>query len=317
MMSAMVRSFEQSKRPRLVIIVGPTGVGKTAAGIQTAREFGGEVISADSMQVYRFMDIGTAKPGAAERTSVAHHMIDVVNPDEEFNASMFAEQASGIIRFLSDEQKPVFVVGGTGLYIRALTGGLIESPEADLSFRQALRKMEQEFGKDYLFEKLKERDSRAAEKIHPNDTVRIIRALEVLEKQEESISALQERHRFGRADYDFIMIGLRMDRSRLIERIDRRAHEMVEKGLVGEVEKLLAMGYDETLKPMQSLGYKYFVKYVKGDLNLDEALHGMKRDTRRYARRQMTWFRAERKIAWVPWDDLDLIRKKAEEYLSC
>lgn len=313
---AMDPSYEQGKRPRLVILVGPTGVGKTAAGIQAAREFGGEVISADSMQVYRFMNIGTAKPEAADRAFVPHHMIDVVSPDEEFNASMFSEQASGIIRFLSDKRKPVFVVGGTGLYIRALTGGLIETPEADLSFRQTLRKMEQEFGKGYLFEKLKEQDSRAAEKIHRNDTVRIIRALEILEKQQESISALQERHRFGRVQYDFIMIGLCMDRSRLIERIDRRAHEMVEKGLVGEVEKLLAMGYHEALKPMQSLGYRYFVKYVKGNLNLGEALHGMKRDTRHYARRQMTWFRAEKKIDWVPWDDHDLIRKKVEEYLS-
>jgi tRNA dimethylallyltransferase len=303
-------------KPRLVVIAGPTGVGKTNVAMQLAIASGGEIISADSMQVYRYMDIGTAKPSSGERRLVRHHLIDLVNPDESFSAALFVINARKIIRELSVLRKPVFVVGGTGLYIRALLGGLFDGPDANEGLRAFYRLEQARHGKTYLHEKLKKIDEKAARRIKPNDTVRIIRALEVFEASGQSISEKQEAHRFKERPYQTMKIGLAWERDMLYEKIDRRADQMILDGLIQEVQGLLDRGYDGALKPMQALGYKHMVHYLEGNCPLQEALQSMKRDTRRYAKRQMTWFSADREMEWFSPGDLGVLKDKIGAFLS-
>ena len=304
------------KKPRLIVILGPTAVGKTAAAIALARESGGEIVSADSMQVYRFLDIGTAKPTLEEQSLVKHHLIDVINPDEQFNAAMFIRLAEVIIGNLYDEGKPIFVVGGTGLYIKALLGGLFDGPDANEDLRGLYRQELKRFGKTYLYEKLKERDEQAAAQIDRNDIPRIIRALEVLELCGLSIVEKQRYHNFGDNLYESTKIGLMMERTELYKRIDQRTERMMEDGLVYEVEGLLSMGYHESLKPMQALGYKHIARLIKGSCNLEDAIRMIKRDTRHFAKRQMTWFGADGQIEWFAPSDLDAVRQKIDHFLS-
>ena len=304
-------------RPRLIVIVGPTAVGKTEVAIRLAHEWGGEIISADSMQVYRFMDIGTAKPTAEERSLVNHHLIDVVNPDDQFNAAMYIEMAQRIIRELHNQRKTIFVVGGTGLYIKALLGGLFQGPDADEELRSLYRQELKQFGKEYLYEKLKRRDEKAAAQIDKNDVIRIIRALEVLELSGESIVEKQKAHDFGDNLYDSMKIGITLERSLLFKRIDQRTEKMIQDGLVNEVRKLLSVGYHEILKPMQSLGYKHIIRYLKGQYTCEDAVRLIKRDTRHYAKRQMTWFGADKHIAWFAPHDIDVMRERIDQFLSC
>jgi tRNA dimethylallyltransferase len=285
-------------RPKIVIILGPTGTGKTDLSLALAPELNAEIISADSMQVYRFMDIGTAKPSPRERKRVRHHLVDVVDPDEDFNAALFTEKAGEIIRRLHREGRTILVVGGTGLYIRALTGGLIEGPGPDPELRRRLREELEKFGTARLHEQLKERDTAAAGRIGVNDAVRIIRALEVLEGGGESISQRQEAHGFREIRYDFLKIGLQLPRQELYDRINRRCEEMIGRGIVGEVQRLLDRGYGEKAPALQSLGYKHIIGHIRGRLTLEEALRLMQRDTRNFAKRQITWFRTEKDIEW-------------------
>ena len=304
------------KKPRLIVILGPTAVGKTAAAMALARESGGEIVSADSMQVYRLLDIGTAKPTLEEQSLVRHHIIDVVNPDEQFNAAMFIRLAHETIGKLNDAGKPVFVVGGTGLYIKALLGGLFEGPDADEDLRRLYKQELKQFGQTYLYEKLKERDELAAAQIDKNDIPRIIRALEVLELCGISIVEKQNAHRFGDNLYDVIKIGLTVERTELYKRIDQRTEKMIEDGLVEEVERLFSSGYRENLKPLQALGYKHIVRLIKGSCNLADATRMIKRDTRHFAKRQMTWFGRDREIEWFAPSDLDAMRRRIDQFLS-
>jgi tRNA dimethylallyltransferase len=303
-------------KPRLIAIVGPTGVGKTETAIKLASEWNGEIVSADSMQVYRMMDIGTAKPSLEERAIIRHHLIDVVDPDEPFNAAMFIRMAGEIITALHSRGKPIFLVGGTGLYIKALLGGLFKGPGADKGIREFYRQALEYHGKAYLYSKLKEKDEQAAVRIDANDTVRIIRALEVVELSGESIVRKQTTHGFGDTPYDCLKIGLRLERNPLYVRIDQRTDKMIRAGFIEEVERLLDRGYDERLKPMQALGYKHMVRCIKGTHQLDEAIRLMKRDTRHYAKRQMTWFAADREVEWVSPHDTNVARQRIESFLS-
>jgi tRNA dimethylallyltransferase len=302
-------------KSRLIVIVGPTAIGKTELAIRLAREWDGEIISADSMQVYRFMDIGTAKPTVEERSMARHHLIDVVNPDEQFNAAMFIAMAKKTIMELHNRRKPVLVVGGTGLYVKALLGGLFQGPDANEELRKAYRQGLKQFGKEYLYKKLQEKDERAALQIGKNDIVRIIRALEVMELSGESIVEKQKAHGFGDSLYTCTKIGLTMERSRLYERIDQRTEKMIKDGFIEEVRSLLSMGYSETLKPMQSLGYKHIVNYMKGFFKLEDALRAMKRDTRHFAKRQMTWFCRDQEILWFKPSDVDDIRDQIDKFM--
>ena len=247
----------------LVIINSPTATGKTELAISLALEFGGEIISADSLQVYRTLDIGTAKPSREQRNKVKHHMIDVVDPDEEFNAAIFAEQARIIIADLARQGKPVFVVGGTGLYIRALLRGIIDTPDVDENIRNHYRQLRESHGKEYLYNLLQQRDADAAGKINPNDSVRVIRALEVLEQTGESISAIQKRHSFADCPYKTYKIGIQVDRKELKQRIIMRTEKMIAEGLLDEVKSILDRGYSYELKPLQSLGYKQMIGFIR------------------------------------------------------
>jgi tRNA dimethylallyltransferase len=304
-------------RPRLICIVGPTGVGKTAMALELADRWGGEIVSADSMQVYRHMDIGTAKPTREERSRIPHHLLDVVNPDELFDASLYIRLANGIIADLQREERPVFVVGGTGLYIRALLGGLIDGPGADEVLRRELKKEMNHSGKAHLYQRLRTRDPMAADRIHPHDGVRIIRALEVLELTGRSIVAHQQEHRFREAPYKVLRVGLCLDRERLNDRIERRTERMIADGFAEEVGRLLDMGYPESLKAMQSLGYRNMVSFLAGRQSLEEAVRLIKRDSCRYAKRQMTWFAADREIGWLDPGDVDAASKRIGLFLNC
>ena len=298
----------------LVIICAPTAAGKTELAIKLATKFGGEIISADSLQVYRYMDIGTAKPSQEQRKIVKHHMIDIVDPDEEFNAAIYTRQARLVIDNLNHQKKPVFIVGGTGLYIRALLRGIIDTPAVDDKIRNHYRELRDLHGKEYLFKLLQQRDAKASLKINPNDSVRTIRALEVLEQSGESIVEMQKRHSFADCPYVTYKIGLQFGRKELKDRIAGRTEKMVAAGLIDEVKSLLDRGYSEKLKPLQSLGYKHVIEFLGGKYDWERALHLIIQDTWHYAKRQMTWFAADKEINWYNPDSLDDIKIKVETF---
>lgn len=298
----------------LVIINSPTATGKTELAINLALEFGGEIISADSLQVYRYLDIGTAKPSQGQRSKVKHHMIDVVDPDEEFNAAFFAEQARIIIADLIRQGKPVFIVGGTGLYIRALLRGIIETPTVDENIRNHYHQLRDQHGKEYLYNLLQQRDADASRKINPNDSVRVIRALEVMEQTGESISAKQKRHSFADCPYKTYKIGIKLDRAELKQRIITRTEKMIAAGLLNEVKSILDRGFSYNLKPLQSLGYKQIIGFLQKEYDWENVLNLIKRDTWQYAKRQLTWFNADKEINWFKPDLSGEIKKNVERF---
>ncbi len=305
-------------KPNVIVICGPTALGKTSAALELASIFNGEIIGADSMQVYRYMDIGTAKPTACEQASIPHHMIDIVDPDESFSAMQYAKMAHKEIAKLYAQDITPFVVGGTGFYIKALTHGLFMSKPVDMDIRMRLKGEAAIHGAVFLYERLSKCDPDAAEKMHPNDTYRIIRALEIYEATGKSISKYQNEHGFADKRLNILKIGLHINRDLLYNRINRRVDAMIEAGLPDEVKGLLGMGYSENLKSMQSIGYRHMVNFITGRLSWDEALQTLKRDTRRYAKRQMTWFKADSEIVWKEPDQLSdicsLIRNFCEEH---
>ena len=285
-------------QPRLVILLGPTGAGKSGLAIELAEAFGGEILNADSMQVYRYMNIGTAKPTPEDRQRIKHHLIDLVTPDQPFHAGLYRTLGRKTVDSLHQKGTPIFVVGGTGLYIKALTQGLFTSPKINSTVRERLKQEAGQKGKEFVYQRLREVDPKAAARIHPQDIFRTIRALEVFESTGVQISFLQEQHRFGDRPYLTLKIGLEMDRVKLYRRIEERVDRMIERGFLQEVEGLLEMGYGQGLKPMQGLGYKQMVKFLSNELGWDEAVNLMKRETRHYAKRQWTWFKADRTVCW-------------------
>ncbi|HSB06670.1 MAG TPA: tRNA (adenosine(37)-N6)-dimethylallyltransferase MiaA [Thermodesulfobacteriota bacterium] len=285
-------------RPRVVIILGPTGAGKSRLALELAEKLGGEIISADSMQVYKYMDIGTDKPTPEEQKRVHHHLIDLVPPDQPFHAGLYRVLGRRTIEQLHTSGKPIWVVGGTGLYIKSLTQGLFQSPSIDPDVREKLKREEKEKGIDGLYRRLKNVDSKTASQLHPHDLFRIIRALEVFESTGMPISFFREQHRFGDRPYHLFKIGLEMERGRLYRRIEARVDRMIERGFLEEVQSLMKMGYGPQLKPMQSLGYKQFVQFVLKRMEWDEVIRQIKRDTRHYAKRQWTWFKADSEVRW-------------------
>jgi len=301
---------------QIIVVAGPTCVGKTKLAIKLAKTFDGEIISADSMQVYRYMDIGTAKPTSEEKKSVKHHLIDMVDPDENFNAAIYMAEAAKIIDRLAQEVKRIFVVGGTGFYIKALLGGLLRGPGTDKELRALYRDDQTKYGTIYLYELLKKKDEKAAAKIHPNDATRIIRALEYVDKSGESIVAEQEMHGFNDNCYDCLKIGLNIPRDILYDKIEKRADRMISDGLVEEVEGLMGMGYDESIRPMQTMYYRHVIDLIRGRKDMVETVRLLKRDTRRYAKRQLTWFKRDDRIRWFNPGDFDSINKAIDDYLA-
>jgi tRNA dimethylallyltransferase len=283
---------------KIVIIMGPTASGKTRLALELAGIFDGEIVSADSMQVYRHMDIGTAKPTKEERREVPHHVIDVVDPDEDYSAARYMHEAREAIKEIDSRGKKIFVVGGTGLYIRALTKGLFKGPAGVPELRQRFLREAELKGKVSLYEELREVDPVAASTIHPNNIPRIIRALEVYHVTDRPISEFQKAHAFKEEEFGYLKIGLRKTREELYRDIEERVDRMVKEGLVREARGLVCMGYSPDLKPMQGLGYKEMVRHISGRCTLEEAVSQIKTNTRRYAKRQMTWFNREGDISW-------------------
>lgn len=303
-------------KPEIIVVCGPTGIGKTSTTIKLSKKFGGQIINADSMQIYRFMDIGTAKPTPEERAKITHFMVDVVDPDEPFDAARFAERADIKIRELSDKGVVPFVAGGTGLYIKALINGLFRSIPADPEILKKLNEEVIKIGSHGLHQKLSKYDQDAAEKIHPNDSFRVIRALEIYYATGRPISEYHKKHSFSESPYNVLKIGLSMERERLYDRINRRVDLMLEEGLLNEVELLIKKGYSTSLKSMRSLGYRHMVEYINGDVSWEEAVRTLKRDTRRYAKRQLTWFRADTEIMWVEPEKIESIYPHVDGFLT-
>lgn len=287
----------------VIIIMGPTASGKTRVSIELAREFNGEILSADSMQIYKYMDIGTAKVTSEEMGGIKHYLIDEVYPDEEFSVARFQEKAYEYIDEIHQKGKVPIIAGGTGLYINSLLYNInFTETISDWELRERLKKEAEEKGNGYLHERLKEVDPEAAEKLHINDIKRVIRALEVYEYTKKPISYHQEVSREIPPRYRYILVGLRMDRQKLYERIHQRVDAMMAGGLVEEVKRLVEMGYDKNSVAMQGIGYKEILAYLRGEMLLEEAVDLIKKGTRHYAKRQITWFKRLENVYWVDTD---------------
>lgn len=284
----------------LIVIVGPTAVGKTEISIDIALRLNGEIVSADSMQIYKYMDIGTAKPTIEERKGVPHFMIDIITPDQEFSVALYKEMASKIIKEIHERGHMPILTGGTGLYVNSIINIMDFSSTADWRLREELKEQAKRYGNEYLYNKLREIDPITSSKLHPNDIRRIIRALEVYELTGKPISYYQlTTQNRPNPDYDVLMIGLTMDREKLYNRIEARVDKMIRAGLVDEVRWLCEKGYKDNMIAMQGLGYKEIIRYLDGQCTLEEAINTLKRNTRRYAKRQLTWFRRDKRIHWI------------------
>lgn len=299
----------------LIILTGPTAVGKTALSIELAKDLNAEIISADSMQIYEYMDIGSAKVTKEEMNGIPHHMIDEVAPDFPFSVSEFQQRAKNYIKEISNKGKNVLVTGGTGLYLNSLIYNMdFAKSDSNSKIREELENELKEKGIDYMHEKLKSLDSDAASRIHKNNTKRVIRALEVCldgKKMQDFSTDLKYNE-----EYLPIIIVLNRDREILYNRINKRVDIMMESGLVEEVKRLLNMGYDKGLISMQGIGYKEIIKYLDGEYTLDEAVEIIKRDSRRYAKRQITWFKRYKESKWFDLDKYENIEILKEDILK-
>ena len=282
----------------LLVIVGPTGVGKSEVAFDLTSRLKAEIISADSRKIYRGMDIGTAKPSPEVRSKVPYHLIDIASPDEVFSAAEFKRRAESIIKKIQEDKRLPLLVGGSGLYIRAVVDGIFAGYGTDWDLRARLREKEKDKGKGSLYEELKRVDPLAASHLHSHDVRRVIRALEVYYLSGKPISYHQRRSPYSPSPCT-VMVGLRMKRRALYQLINRRVDAMIKEGLVGEVEGLLDKGYNEDLSSMQGLGYRQIIGYLKGKYSREEAVRLIKRDTRRFAKRQLSWFNKDPRIIWL------------------
>lgn len=295
------------KKP-LIILTGPTAVGKSALSIELAKRIGGEIISADSMQVYRHMDIGSAKIMPDQMGGIPHHLIDILEPTEEFNVVIFQEKAQEAVYGIYDRGHIPIVVGGTGFYIQALLYDIdFTENDEDTALRKGLEEIAKTQGCEALYGRLKEVDPESCEIIHPNNVKRVIRAIEFYEKTGMKISEHNKTQRLNSSPYNFAYFVLNEDRAKLYRKIEQRVDAMMEQGLVEEVSRLAAAGCTRDMVSMQGLGYKEILDYLDGKTTLEEAVYLIKRDTRHFAKRQLTWFRRERDVVWVekPGADFD------------
>lgn len=294
-----------NNRP-LIILTGPTAVGKTALSIGLAKAVDGEIISADSMQVYRKMNIGTAKIQQSEMQGVRHHLIDILDPGEDFNVVLFKKYALEAMKDIYSREKIPVVVGGTGFYIQALLYDInFEDNDNDMSYREELQTLAAEHGNSYIHDMLAGVDPESAEKIHENNVKRVIRALEFYKKTGMKISKHNEAESQKESPYNFEYFVLNDDRQKLYDRIDRRIDIMLADGLLDEVRSLVDEGYSRDLVSMQGLGYKEMIDYIQERYTLDEAVYTLKRDTIHFAKRQVTWFKREKQVTWVNKNEFD------------
>ena len=290
---------QQEKKP-LIILTGPTAAGKTSLSIELAKSIGGEIISADSMQVYKKMDIGTAKIRPEEMQGVPHYLIDELDPSEEFNVVAFVEKSKEAMKKIYAAGHIPIIVGGTGFYIQALLYDIDFSQHEDKeSYRKELEQLAKEKGKEYLYEILKKKDPEYAEITHCNNVKKVIRALEYYKETGKKLSEHNEEQRQKESPYNFAYFVLYHDREELYDRINRRVDLMMEDGLLFEVESLIKEGYTKNLVSMQGLGYKEFFDYFDGRMTLEDTVDKIKKDTRHFAKRQLTWFRREKEVIWL------------------
>jgi tRNA dimethylallyltransferase len=283
----------------VLAIVGPTAIGKTTMGIELAKKLNGEIVSCDSRQIYKLMDIGTAKPTKEEQTQAVHHLIDIVYPNERFSAGLYEKKATEVINNIFIRQKLPIIVGGSGLYLKALESGLFQGPPADDKIREDLRKEKERVGLENLFHKLEDVDPKTSEKTSPTDEIRIIRGLEVYELTGKSISEWQEKGQYSDKSLNFIKFGLILERKALYQRINMRVDKMMEAGFLEEVKNLIAENYSFQLPALRTFGYLDIEAFLNGKIGLDKALDNFKQGSRNYAKRQLTWFRADKKIEWI------------------
>ena len=298
----------------LLVILGPTGVGKTEAAIDLSKRLKAEIISADSRKIYKGMDIGTAKPSHAIRQRIPHHLIDILSPEETFNAADFKRQAEETIQRVQEEDKLPILVGGSGLYIRAVVNGLFVGPGTDWDLRERLKEKERKEGRGALYKELERVDPLAASRLHPHDERRIIRALEVYQLSGRPISFYQRQTPSSLSNT--VIIGLTKKRESLYRSINMRVEKMVEEGLIREVKSLLANGYSEELPSMQGLGYQQIIGHLKGKYSKEEAIRLIKRDTRRFARRQLNWFKKDSRILWLDRDEFSSVSLLSDEIIK-
>ncbi len=295
---------EREKMKEVIVIAGPTASGKTNLSIELAKCLNGEIISADSMQVYKYMDIGTAKPTVEEMQGIRHYLIDEILPDEEFNVVKFKELAEKYIEEILAKDKQPILVGGTGLYISSLINNInFSETETDWELREQLNREAVEKGPEFIHNKLRLVDPISAENIHPNNVKRVIRALEVYYQTQKPLSYHNEKSREVPSKYKFILLGLNMEREKLYDRINQRVDIMLENGLVEEVKRLVELGYSDAITSMQGIGYKEILWYLRNEITLAEAIELIKRESRRYAKRQITWFKRINEIKWFSIDN--------------
>ncbi len=302
-------TFQVLTMKKIIIICGPTASGKSALALSLAKKFSGEIISADSQQVWRGFDIGTAKPTEDELREVPHHLIDICDPPQRFDAEKFLRRADAAIEEISSRGMIPFVVGGTGMYLRMLEFGICDAPESDPELRAELESRAKVEGLAALHEELESVDPQSASSIHPNDKTRIIRALEIFHLTGSPASELRCGHEFSSRRYDALKVGLEIEREELYRRIDARVDSMMAAGLLEEVRALLDK-YDSAAQPFSAVGYKELVSHLAGEVSLDEAIRLIKRNSRRYAKRQMTWFRADLEIKWFEPLEISLIESE-------
>ncbi len=288
----------------VIVIAGPTASGKTSLSIELAKLLNGEIISADSMQVYKYMDIGTAKPSAEEMQGIRHYLIDELLPNEEFNVVKFKEAAEKYIEAILEKGKQPIIAGGTGLYISSLINNInFSETVSDWELRKQLEREAEEYGPVHIHDKLKLVDPASAASIHPNNVKRVIRSLEVYYQTQKPISYHNEKSREIPPKYKFILLGLTMEREKLYDRINKRVDIMLENGLIDEVERLVELGYADSITSMQGIGYKEILSYLRKEITLEEAVETVKRESRRYAKRQITWFKRIKEIKWFSIDN--------------
>lgn len=313
-----MNSANRDVKTPIIALVGPTAIGKTSLSLQLAHDFNCEIVSVDSMQVYRYMDVGTAKIKPEEMCSIPHHLIDIVNPDENYDAARFVHDASQAIDEITGRGKLPLLTGGTGLYLKALTEGLFAGIPDDNEIKFSLQKRLKEEGSSKLHEELFACDPESAGRIHPNDSVRILRGLEIFQASGITWSAhlrLQAKTKKSKAPLNALQIALTCDRKQLYERINYRSQLMLREGLEGEVRNLLSLGYSRSLNSMNAIGYRHMLNYLDGTWTFDEMLELLQRDTRRYAKRQYTWFRGIKGIEWFEVDAAEEIRKRIADWL--
>lgn len=298
---------------KIIVIVGPTAVGKTYVSIELAKKLGTEIISADSMQIYKGMDVGTAKIKTEEMQGIKHHMIDLVYPDENYSVSDFKREAEKNIDEIISRGKVPVIVGGSGLYVNSLIYDLdFSNAKSNEKLRDYYTYYHKEHGEDALYEKLKKIDPESAEKIHKNNVKRVIRALEVYDLTGRKFSETNTDIRKKSSKYDFILIGLSMDRKILYERINERVDKMINEGLVEEVKSLLDKGFEKNLISMQAIGYKEIIEFLEGNITFEEAVNILKQNTRHFAKRQFTWFLKDENVKWFDIEDVNKIDASLE-----